>query len=81
MEALDRLGSRRCNLGNGQGFTGLEVIETARRVTGHPIPHVVGPRRAGDPAVLIASSDTIRRELGWSPRFPDLEAIVASAWA
>jgi len=81
MEALDRLGSRRYNLGNGQGFTVLEVIETARRVTGHPIPHVVGPRRAGDPAVLIASSDAIRRELGWTPRYPDLESIVASAWA
>ncbi|MCE7937585.1 UDP-glucose 4-epimerase GalE [bacterium] len=81
MQALDRLGSRKYNLGNGQGFSVLEVIETARRVTGQPIPHVVGPRRAGDPAVLIASSDAIRAELGWVPRYPDLASIVESAWA
>lgn len=80
MQALDRLGSRKYNLGNGQGFSVLEVIETARRITGHPIPHVVGPRRAGDPAVLIASSEAIRAELGWTPRHPDLASIVASAW-
>lgn len=80
MEALDRLGSRKYNLGNGAGFTVLEVIETARRVTGHPIPHVIGPRRPGDPAVLIASSETIRRELGWQPRYTRLEDIISSAW-
>lgn len=80
MEALDRIGSRRYNLGNGNGFSVLQVIEAARKVTGHPIPHVIGPRRAGDPAVLIASSDAIRAELGWQPRYPDIETIVASAW-
>ncbi len=80
MEALDRLGSRTYNLGNGEGFSVLEVIETARRVTGHSIPHVIGPRRPGDPAVLIASSETIRRELGWQPRYPSLEDIMRSAW-
>jgi UDP-glucose 4-epimerase len=80
MEALDRLGSLRYNLGNGAGFSVLEVIETARRVTGHPIPHIIGPRRPGDPATLIASSDSIREALGWTPRYPDLEDIVASAW-
>jgi UDP-glucose 4-epimerase len=80
MEALDQLGSRKYNLGNGSGFSVLEVIETARRVTGHPIPHVVGPRRPGDPAVLIASSETIRRELGWQPRYTELEDIIRSAW-
>ncbi|MGB9723881.1 MAG: UDP-glucose 4-epimerase GalE [Chloroflexia bacterium] len=79
LQALDR-GSRVYNLGNGQGFTVKEVIETARRVTGRPIPAVVGPRREGDPAVLVASSRRIRRELGWRPRFPALEAIVGSAW-
>lgn len=79
LRALDR-GSRVYNLGNGHGFTVKEVIGTARRVTGHPIPALVGPRREGDPAVLVASSRRIRRELGWRPRFPDLEAIVASAW-
>ena len=80
LEAIDRIGSRKYNLGNGAGFSVLEVIETARRVTGHPIPHVFGPRRPGDPATLIASSETIRRELGWEPRYPDLETIIASAW-
>ncbi len=80
MEALDRIGSRRYNLGNGNGFSVLEVIETARKITGHPIPHRIGPRRAGDPAELVASSATIRRELGWQPRYPDLESIIRSAW-
>jgi UDP-glucose 4-epimerase len=68
------------NLGNGQGFSVREVIEVARKVTGHPIPVIEGPRRAGDPAVLIASSEKIRRELGWQPKFGDLESIVDSAW-
>lgn len=68
------------NLGNGRGFSVREVIEVARRVTGHPIPAVESPRRPGDPAVLVASSEKIRRELGWIPRRPDLEVIVASAW-
>jgi UDP-glucose 4-epimerase len=80
LDALDR-GSLTYNLGNGQGYTVHEVIETARQVTGHPIPAVEGPRRPGDPAVLVASSEKIRRELGWRPRYPDLHDIVASAWA
>jgi UDP-glucose 4-epimerase len=79
LRALDR-GSCVYNLGNGQGFTVKEVIETAREITGHPIPAEVGPRRPGDPAVLIASSDTIRRELGWEPQYPNLRDIVESAW-
>ncbi|MFQ5341433.1 MAG: UDP-glucose 4-epimerase GalE [Anaerolineae bacterium] len=69
------------NLGNGRGFSNGEVLETARRVTGRPIPAVEAPRRPGDPAILIASSDRIRRKLGWSPRHPDLEHIIGSAWA
>ena len=68
------------NLGNGQGFSVREVIEVARKITGHPVPVIESPRRAGDPAVLIASSEKIRRELGWRPRFPNLETIVESAW-
>jgi UDP-glucose 4-epimerase len=80
LEALDEVGTRAYNLGNGTGFSNLEVVETARRVTGHPIPHTIGPRRAGDPAELVASSDAIRRELGWVPQYPTLEQIVASAW-
>lgn len=73
-------GSRTYNLGNGQGYTVREVIETARTVTGHPIPAVDGLRRAGDPPTLVASSDKLRRELGWQPRYPDLRDIVQSAW-
>ena len=69
------------NLGNGAGFSVREVIETARAVTGHPIPAVESPRRAGDPAVLVASSDKIRRELGWVPEKPDLKDMVGDAWA
>lgn len=68
------------NLGNGIGFTVNEVIEVARKVTGHPIPAVVSPRRAGDPAQLIASSVKAKSVLGWKPRFDDLETIVSSAW-
>jgi len=68
------------NLGNGQGFSVRQVLEVAREVTRHPIPVMESPRRAGDPAVLIASSGKIRRELDWQPRFPDLKTIVASAW-
>lgn len=68
------------NLGNGIGFTVNEVIETARRVTGHPIPAVVSPRRAGDPAQLIASSEKAKKVLGWKPEHADLEEIITSAW-
>ena len=79
LHALDR-GSRVYNLGNGQGFTVKEVIETARTITGRPIATEAGPCRAGDPAVLIASSDKIRRELGWRPCYTELHTIIESAW-
>jgi UDP-glucose 4-epimerase len=84
--ALDALHSRPqparliYNLGNGHGFSVQEVIACARRVTGHAIPAVVEPRRAGDPATLVASSSKIFTELGWQPRVPELEEIVRSAW-
>ena len=68
------------NLGNGVGFTVKEVIDTARTVTGHPIPAKITPRRAGDPAQLIASSEKARSVLGWNPQHADLEEIIASAW-
>ncbi|NEW07537.1 UDP-glucose 4-epimerase GalE [Paenibacillus sp. SYP-B3998] len=68
------------NLGNGKGFSVKEVIEIARSVTGHAIPVVVEPRRAGDPAVLVASSERARVELGWKPTRDSLEAIIESAW-
>jgi len=69
------------NLGNGTGFSVREVIESARRVTGHPIPAESFPRRAGDPAVLVASSAKAIRELGWKPRYTQLDEIVRTAWA
>jgi UDP-glucose 4-epimerase len=68
------------NLGNGTGFSVKQVIELARAVTGHPIPAVVSPRRAGDPAVLIASSDKAKSVLGWQPRYDDLSTIIETAW-
>jgi UDP-glucose 4-epimerase len=68
------------NLGNGEGYSVRQVIETARRVTGQPIPAVEVPRRPGDAPRLVASAERIRADLEWKPRFPDLETIVASAW-
>lgn len=68
------------NLGSGDGYSVKEVIEACRRVTGHPIPAEVAPRRAGDPATLIASSAHAKEKLGWSPTRTDLDTIVADAW-
>ncbi|KAA6218059.1 UDP-glucose 4-epimerase GalE [Streptomyces filamentosus] len=70
-----------CNLGNGNGFSVREVIETVRKVTGHPVPEVTAPRRPGDPAVLVASAEAARARLGWTPSRPDLADVVADAWA
>jgi len=81
--ALDVLSERSAiyNLGcGGDGYSVRDVIETAKRVTGKEIPVRMGPRRAGDPAVLIASSDKIKSELGWQPQFQDLGVIIESAW-
>jgi UDP-glucose 4-epimerase len=80
LEALDSHDVLIYNLGNGAGFSVREVIESARQVTGKAIKAVEAARRPGDPAVLVASSDKIRRELNWRPKYPDLEAIVSSAW-
>ena len=68
------------NLGNGNGFSNRQVIDVVRQVTGHPIPIEVAPRRAGDPADLVASSARAQDELGWVPAKPDLPEIVADAW-
>jgi len=84
LEALEGAAARSArlvfNLGNGRGFSVREVIESARRVTGHPIPAVVHPRRPGDPAVLVASSEKAMRELGWKPKYTQLDEIVRTAW-
>lgn len=68
------------NLGNGRGFSVAEIIEYARRVTGHPIPAVIEPRRAGDPAVLVASNEKARKILGWQPEYTNIEDIIRTAW-
>jgi UDP-glucose 4-epimerase len=69
------------NLGNGVGFTVKEVIDVARAVTGHPIPAEISPRRAGDPAQLVASSEKAKSVLGWKPQYDDLSTIISTAWS
>jgi UDP-glucose 4-epimerase len=81
LEALEVHDRLTCNLGNGTGFSVREVIEAARRVTGHPIPAADAERRPGDPASLVASADRARELLGWQPQRRDLDVIVADAWA
>jgi UDP-glucose 4-epimerase len=80
LEALGTESALAYNLGNGTGYSNLQVIETARAVTGHPIPIQVQPRRPGDAPRLVAASDKIKRELGWQPQHPELKDIIASAW-
>ena len=80
LEALMEKGRLIYNVGNGQGFSVREVIDTVRKVTGHAVPAQESPRRPGDPAVLVASSAKIKKELGWKPQYADLESIVRSAW-
>ena len=80
LEALNPGEQRIYNLGNGAGYSVRDVIEVARNVTGHSIPARETERRPGDPARLVASSDKIRKDLGWSPQHTDLEDIISSAW-
>ncbi len=83
IKALHKLGDGQTmtyNLGNGKGFSVKEIIETARKVTGHPIPAEIGARRAGDPATLIAGSEKARKELNWNPEYTSLYSIIDSAW-
>jgi UDP-glucose 4-epimerase len=80
LEALQEREVLHYNLGNGNGFSVKEVVETVREVSGRGIPAEVAPRRPGDPAILIADSSRIREELGWTPKYPDLRSIVQSAW-
>ncbi len=80
LEAIKPGEARAYNLGNGQGYSVRQVIQTAERVTGKKIAVAESPRRPGDPAVLVASSEKIIRELGWKPRYPALESIIETAW-
>lgn len=80
MDALKDREALAYNLGNGNGFSVREVISTARKITGHPIPVVESPRRPGDPPVLVASSEKIGKELGWKPKYATLESIIQTAW-
>lgn len=80
LDRMDRIESGAFNLGVGTGFSNREVVEAARRVTGHPIPAVAAPRRAGDPARLVAGAGRARDVLGWSPRLPTLDEMIATAW-
>ncbi|REJ08842.1 UDP-glucose 4-epimerase GalE [Halobacillus trueperi] len=84
LQAIERLEkggtSATYNLGNGQGFSVKEIIEAVRKVTGHPVPAEVAPKRAGDPAQLVASSEKARKELGWEPQYPEVETMIESAW-
>jgi len=80
LDALAKRDSLIYNLGNGSGYSVRQVVEAARGVTGHPIPAQESPRRAGDPPRLVASSDKIRRELGWRPKHENLKDIISSAW-
>lgn len=78
---IDAIGAAAYNMGNGSGYSVQEIIEAVRQVTGHAVPAIPAARRAGDPARLVASADHIRDELGWTPCHPDLETMVATAWA
>jgi UDP-glucose 4-epimerase len=80
LEKLDTLSGNAYNLGNGEGYSVSEVIDAAKKVTGIDIPVEIKARRAGDPAVLVASSKRAKTELGWNPEYPDLDSIVESAW-
>lgn len=81
VERISEIAGRVYNVGNSRGFSVREVVDAVRGVTGREIPIRVAPRRAGDPAVLVASSERIRKELGWNPRFSDLKSIIQTAWA
>lgn len=80
VERISEFAGRIYNIGNGEGFSVQEVLQTASHITGRKINHRTAPRRPGDPAILVASSQRIRKELGWAPAFSSLEAIIRSAW-
>ncbi len=81
LEEIDRVSGEAFNVGNSRGFSILEVIDAAERITGRKIPRKLGPRRPGDPAVLVASKEKLKRALGWDAAHSSLEEIIDSAWA
>jgi UDP-glucose 4-epimerase len=81
LEEIDRVSGEAFNVGNSRGFSILEVIEAAERITGRKIPRQLGPRRPGDPAVLVASKEKLKRTLGWEAAHSSLDEIIESAWA
>jgi len=81
LEEIDRVTGEAFNVGNSRGFSILEVIDVAERITGRKIPRKLGPRRPGDPAVLVASKEKLKRSLGWEASHSSLEEIIESAWA
>ncbi len=80
LDNVDRIGGRVYNLGNGKGYSNAQVIQTVQAITGQKIKVIPRPRRPGDPAVLVASSERIQKELGWQPRYTELHGMVESAW-
>lgn len=80
LQQIEKFSGRAYNMGNGSGYSNLQVVAAAREVTGSNIPVIPASRRPGDPARLIASSDRIRQELGWTPHYPDLKSMVGTGW-
>lgn len=81
LDQIERIAGQAFNVGSNRGYSVQEVLEAAAHVTGRSIPAIVGPKRPGDPATLVADSQKIRRGLGWQPRFSDLTTILETAWA
>jgi UDP-glucose-4-epimerase GalE len=81
LESIEAVSGEAFNVGNSRGFSILEVLDAAERVTGHKIPRKLSPRRPGDPAVLVASKDKLQRSLGWQAQHSSLEEIITSAWS
>jgi UDP-glucose 4-epimerase len=80
LEEIDRVPGEAFNVGNNRGFSNLEVVQAAERLTGHKVPHKLSPRRPGDPATLVASNEKLKRMLGWEALHSSLEEIIESAW-
>jgi UDP-glucose 4-epimerase len=80
LEKIEEFSGNAYNLGNGDGISVLELVDMTEKVCGMKIPKIIGPRRAGDPAVLLASSSKARMDLGWQPQYSDLETIISTAW-